>query len=104
MPGLYSNNSLVVWNGNSKSGSSSIIEFYQSLPGSSHRLFSFDCHPVQIASSATSVLVCCMGSVKFDGQSSEKRFSQDFVLTKTGEVWKVDSDCFRYIEHQVTTT
>lgn len=102
MSGLYSNNSLVVWNGNTKSGSPGITEFYQSLPGSNHRLSSFDCQPVQSASATTSVLVSCVGSVKFDGQPSEKRFSQDFLLTKEGEVWKVDSDCFRFIEHQFT--
>ena len=102
MSGLYSVNSLVVWNGNTKSGSAGITEFYQSLPGSSHRLLSFDCHPIQSASATASVLVSCMGTVQFDGQTSEKRFSQDFLLTKEGEVWKVASDCFRYTEHQFT--
>lgn len=101
MSGLYSSNSLVVWNGNTKSGSAGIVEFYQSLPGSNHRLLSFDCQPVQSTSVATSVLVSCKGSVKFDGQSSEKKFSQNFLLTKEGEVWKVGSDCFRFLDHQV---
>ena len=101
MSGLYSSKSLVIWNGNTKCGLDVIIEFYQSLPATNHRLFSFDCQPVQSTTAITSVLVSCKGSVKFDGQSSEKRFSQVFLLTKEGEVWKVGSDCFRFLDNQL---
>ena len=99
MSGLYSSKSVVIWNGNMKSGSSNIMEFYLSLPGSNHRLTTFDCQPVLSSSATTSVMVCCRGSVKFDGQPSEKLFSQNFLLSKEGEVWKVVSDCFRFSNH-----
>ena len=96
MSGLYSDNSLVVWNGNANSGAGNIMNFYQSLPGTVHRIFSFDCQPVLTSSST--VLISCKGAVKFDGQPSEQRFSQDFLLNKEGEVWKVGSDCFRFLD------
>ena len=97
MSGLYSDKSLVIWNGNTKSGAVDIMSFYQSLPGTNHHISSFDCQPVLTSSSA--VLVSCKGSVKFDGKpTEEQRFSQDFLLNKEGEVWKVGSDCFRFLD------
>lgn len=72
------------------------MSFYQSLPGTSHRVLSYDCQPV--LSSTSTVLISCKGMVKFDGETSERRFSQDFLLNKEGEVWKVGSDCFRFLD------
>lgn len=43
--GFYSETSFVVWNGHTKSGSADISTFYQSLPGTSHTLLSYDCQP-----------------------------------------------------------
>lgn len=74
------------------------MDFYQSLPGSNHRIVSFDCQPV-LPSSISTVLISCMGMVKFDGESAEKKFSQYFLLKKEGEVWKVGSDCFRFLDN-----
>ena len=96
MSGLYSDTSLVVWNGNTQSGAANIMAFYQSLPGSVHRVTCFDCQPV--LSSTSTVLISCRGFVQFDGESREKKFSQNFLLNKEGEVWKVGSDCFRFVD------
>jgi NTF2-related export protein 1/2 len=96
MSGLYSDTSLVIWNGNTQSGAANIMNFYQSLPGTVHRVQSLDCQP--ILSSVSTILITCMGMVKFDGEAAEKRFSQDFLLNKEGEVWKVGSDCFRFLD------
>lgn len=91
---------MVIWNGNTKCGASDIMNFYQSLPGTTHKVLSFDCQPMSSTSSigSSSVLVSCLGSVKFDGQTQEQRFSQNFLLNKEGAVWKVTSDCFRYVD------
>ena len=96
MSGLYSEASLVIWNGNAQSGVGRIVQFYQSLPGTTHKVMSLDCQPV--LSSSSTVLISCKGAVMFDGEDTEKRFSQDFLLNKEGEVWKVGSDCFRFID------
>lgn len=96
MSGFYSNASRVVWNGNTHSSAAKISDFYQSLPGSNHRVFSYDCQP--ILSAASTVLVSCKGVVKLDGEREERKFSQNFLLSKEGEVWKVASDCFRFVE------
>lgn len=97
--GFYSDTSFAVWNGHPKSGVAEISSFYQSLPGSEHRITSYDCQPIQDGQSQSSVLVACQGMVKFDGQESEELFSHNFILTKQGDVWKVASDCFRFLDH-----
>ena len=96
--GFYSESSLLVWNGHAKSGAVDITNFYQSLPGSEHALFTFDCQPVADDQGQTTVLIVCGGLVKFDGQDSEENFSQNFLLSKQGDVWKVGSDCFRFLD------
>ena len=99
--GFYSDTSFVVWNGHPKTGSTEIASFYQSLPGSQHSVSAFDCQPVQDGQDGqgqSSVLVVCQGTVKFDGQKEEELFSQNFILSKQGEVWKVGSDCFRFLD------
>lgn len=96
--GFYSDSSLLVWNGHTKSGVVDITNFYQSLPGSEHALLTFDCQPVADGQGQTTVLVVCGGLVKFDGQDNEENFSQNFLLSKQGEVWKVGSDCFRFLD------
>lgn len=46
----------------------------------------------------TTVLVVVEGLVKYDGHKIH-RFSQNFLLTaEGGTVWKVASDCFRFIQ------
>lgn len=88
----------MVWNGHPKTGSTDIATFYQSLPGSQHTVTAYDCQPIQDGQGQSSVLVVCQGLVKFDGQNNEDLFSQNFILTKQGDVWKVGSDCFRFLD------
>ena len=96
--GFYSDTSFVVWNGHPKTGSTEIASFYQSLPISEHRVTCFDAQPMQDGQGQSSVLVACHGMVKFDGQPREELFTQNFILTKQGDVWKVASDCFRFLD------
>ena len=44
--GFYSDTSMLVWNGHTKTGVADISAFYQSLPSTEHMVISFDCQPV----------------------------------------------------------
>ncbi|XP_068719163.1 NTF2-related export protein 1-like [Montipora capricornis] len=100
MSKLYSSDTTIVWNGNVvKGGSEVVTEFFNSLPATEHTLHTLDCQPVsdQAIPGQTTVLVVVEGLVKFDGHKAE-HFSQNFLLTaEGGTVWKVASDCFRFI-------
>ena len=69
-----------------------ISTFYQSLPTSEHSLLSYDCQPVMDGSQTgqSNVMVVCQGVVRYSGHGGEQtsNFSQNFLLTKQGEVWK----------------
>ena len=53
-------------------------------------------------SQGTTVMVNCEGAVSFEVQPGEQHneepFSQNFLLVKQGDVWKVSSDCFRFLD------
>ena len=44
---------------------------------------------------STTIAVFVSGTVEYE-DSKSKIFSQNFVLTAEGAVWKVVSDCFRF--------
>lgn len=44
-------------------------------------------------------MVVCDGYVLYDEVEKEESFSQRFLLSKQGDVWKVSNDCFRLIDH-----
>lgn len=46
MSHFYSDDSMMLWNGNAYTGSSDINSFYQTLPPTEHVLLSVDCQPV----------------------------------------------------------
>lgn len=46
----------------------------------------------------TTVLVCCEGIVGYDEHSNEQSFTQNFLLIKQSDVWKIGSDCFRFLD------
>jgi len=79
-----------------------ISTFYQSLPTSEHSLLSYDCQPVMDGSQTgqSNVMVVCQGVVRYSGHGGEQtaNFSQNFLLTKQGEVWKIGSDCCRFLD------
>lgn len=93
---LYSESSSLVWNGNHVKGSEKLNEFFGSLPTSEHTIYSMDCQPVSERATPgnTTIAVFVGGTVEYEGSKS-KTFSQNFVLTAQGKVWKVSSDCFR---------
>ncbi|XP_031572588.1 NTF2-related export protein 1-like [Actinia tenebrosa] len=100
MSKFYSANATVLWNGNVVKGEpDKLMDFFTNLPSSQHTLHSLDCQPVtdQAIPGHKTILVIAEGSVKYDGHKVEN-FSQNFLLTVEGTVWKVASDCFRYIE------
>ena len=45
----------------------------------------------------TSILVVTEGRVKYDGHEDES-FSENFLLAEQSGVWKIVSDCFRFID------
>lgn len=98
--GFYSEGSVVVWNGNHVVGASNITSLYQSFPGSEHKVHCLDCQPVTTGDvqSQRTVLVACQGEVKYDDTNSIRSFTHNFILVKQGEVWKVASDCFRFLD------
>ena len=117
MSHFYSDDSVVLWNGNAYTGSSSITSFYQALPSSEHVLHSVDCQPVsgklykfqnarfkisslEVTGEQSTVIVTCEGEVKYEESNSQwEIFSHHFVLKKIGDVWKIVNDTFRVIPH-----
>ena len=93
---LYSDSSSLVWNGHHIKGSDKLNEFFVSLPTTVHNIYSMDCQPVseRAVPGSTSIAVFVSGTVGYE-DSKPKVFSQNFVLTAEGKVWKVVSDCFR---------
>ena len=46
---------------------------------------------------ATAVLVSAEGQVKYETEKKSHGFTQQFVLLQQDGVWKIASDCFRFI-------
>ncbi len=95
--GFYYEGSVAVWNGNNVVGATNITNMYQSFPGTDHVVHCLDCQPVATGDTRT-VLVACQGEVKYDGDDRVRPFTQTFMLIKHGEVWKVASDCLRFLD------
>lgn len=97
---LYTDRSMVVWNGNGYHGASKINEFFVNLPISVHKLTSIDCQPVnQVAiPNTTSIIVVCEGTVCYGDEKKHRPFTQNFLLVSENNQWKIISDCFRFID------
>lgn len=81
-------------------GPEDIQKFYQEkLPPSSHQIYTFDAQPVldEFVGGQKTVAVHVGGSVKF-GVERPRPFQQNFLLTASGDFWKVATDVFRYQE------
>ncbi|XP_028405130.1 NTF2-related export protein 1-like [Dendronephthya gigantea] len=93
---LYSDTSSLVWNGHHIKGSDKLNEFLVSLPTTVHNIYSMDCQPVpeKAVPGGRTIAVFVSGNVEYE-DTKAKIFSQNFVLTAEGKVWKVVSDCFR---------
>ena len=81
-------------------GPEDIQKFYQEkLPPSSHQIYSYDAQPVmdEFVGGQKTVVVHVGGSVKY-GTERPRPFQQNFLLTASGDFWKVATDVFRYQE------
>jgi len=96
---LYTTSSTEIWNGNPHQGETKILEFINNLPPSEHVIHSLDCQPVLeiVTPGRTTVLVTVEGTVSFNNEKP-RYFNQNFMLTAVDNVWKIASDCFRYID------
>ncbi|XP_065063660.1 NTF2-related export protein 2-like [Rhopilema esculentum] len=96
---LYTASSVLIWNGNPNHGETKIIEFVTNLPNTKHIIQSLDCQPILdvVTPNQTTILVTAEGTVSF-GDGRPEYFNQNFMLTALDNVWKIASDCFRYID------
>ena len=55
-------------------------------------------HTDQAVPGQTTIMVVVEGTISYEGHKA-RSFSQNFILTaEGGTVWKVASDCFRFID------
>ena len=81
------------------SGPEDIQKFYlDKVPVTSHTIHSYDAQPVlgEFVGGQKTVMVHVGGTVKFGNEHKGKPFQQNFLLTASGEFWKVATDVFRY--------
>lgn len=69
------------------------------MPVTSHQVYSYDAQPVlnEFVGGQKTVMVHVGGSVKF-ASDKPKPFQQNFLLTASGDFWKVATDVFRHQE------
>ncbi|KAJ8298165.1 hypothetical protein KUTeg_024696 [Tegillarca granosa] len=93
---LYLDTATLVWNGNCINGQTDIVNFYQKLPTTEHKLESLDCQPLpdEVSSGQMTIIVKTFGTVKYQNRKP-KLFHQSFMLTSQNNVWKIVSDNFR---------
>ncbi|KAK7479224.1 hypothetical protein BaRGS_00029568 [Batillaria attramentaria] len=96
---LYLDSATMIWNGHAVSGKDEIVKFLEDLPTAEHTLTSLDSHPLiePVVTDQTSIMVTVFGKVDYR-DSKPKSFYQTFILTSQGNVWKIVSDTFRFLE------
>ena len=89
LPRFFSPSAVVVWEGNSVTGSAQLTHLFSVLPPTKHTLTSIDCHPLTpptpatAASAPQSLLVSVSGTVVYGLDSGGVRgFFHSFVLEK----------------------
>ncbi|KAL7063370.1 hypothetical protein AAHC03_0181 [Spirometra sp. Aus1] len=99
LPGFYTENAILLWNGNRVESRSEVVAYWTKLPRSQTNLHTLSAQPIQKAISGGSslVMVNVFGTIKFDGNPS-KTFSETFFLIQESNLWRVQSDTFRFIE------
>ena len=97
---LYTDHSLVVWNGNSCRGAEQINLFYINHPATEHQVTAMDSQPINKVAThdRTAILVTCEGKVKFEHEKEWRYFSQNFLLMSENTTWKIISDSYRFID------
>ena len=70
------------------------------MPATSHHVHSYDAQPVldEFVGGQKTVMVHVGGTVKLGGDQRPKPFQQNFLLTASGDFWKVATDVFRHQE------
>uniref|UniRef100_A0A914V2N7 NTF2-related export protein n=1 Tax=Plectus sambesii TaxID=2011161 RepID=A0A914V2N7_9BILA len=95
---MYTDSASLVWNGEAVVGRDNIATFLDNLPDSEHSLKSLDSQTVndQIMNGQKTMLLLSAGTVMYSGR--QRSFSQTIILVNEGEVWKIASDRFRFID------
>eukprot|EP01129_Flabellula_baltica_P015085 TRINITY_DN7457_c0_g1_i1.p1 TRINITY_DN7457_c0_g1~~TRINITY_DN7457_c0_g1_i1.p1 ORF type:complete len:137 (-),score=29.14 TRINITY_DN7457_c0_g1_i1:47-403(-) len=88
--GLYSDNSMLTFEGDQIGGSSGIMEKLTGLPACQHRIVNIDCQPCP----ADGVLVFVSGDLLVD--ENPLKFSQVFNLQPANGSYYVLNDLFRF--------
>ncbi|XP_064478695.1 NTF2-related export protein 2-like [Ornithodoros turicata] len=96
---LFLENATVLWNGNVFNNKADIGKFYESLPACEAQLICVDSQPIwnEFVQGQTTIHVAAVGQVKYTGKSWTP-FTESFVLTAQGTVWKLVVDTFRFQE------
>ncbi|EEC12365.1 putative p15-2B protein [Ixodes scapularis] len=96
---LFLDTANVLWNGNAYSGKADIGKFYEGLPTCETDLAACDSQPIRddFVQGQTTIHVIAAGRIKFSGKRWTP-FSESFLLTAQGTVWKIVVDTFRFQE------
>ncbi|KAJ1327331.1 hypothetical protein BSLG_010673 [Batrachochytrium salamandrivorans] len=96
---LYSDSSVLVWNGNPVQGATNIAQTYLSFPITDHEVLSYDCQPM-ISHESSDIIISISGNVRFGDEQRTKLFHQTFVLRPKAESkgnYFVVSDTLRFV-------
>ncbi|XP_025087109.1 NTF2-related export protein 2-like isoform X2 [Pomacea canaliculata] len=96
---LYMDTATLLWNGNAISNKDAILKFLEDLPTSEHTLTTLDSQPLvePVIDGQTSIMVTVFGKACYQ-DTKAKGFFQTFILTSQGNVWKIVSDTYRFLE------
>ncbi|KAH8029679.1 hypothetical protein HPB51_002701 [Rhipicephalus microplus] len=96
---LFLDTANLVWNGNPHGSKEAISKFYESLPSCETDLICADAQPfrAEFVQGQTTIHVVAAGQIKFSGKRWVP-YTESFVLTAQGNVWKIVADTFRFQE------
>ncbi|KAG5451936.1 NTF2- export protein 2 [Clonorchis sinensis] len=99
IPGFFMDTVVLLWNGNRVEGNDAVVQFLNKLPKCSTMLHSLSAQPVHksLSGDRLLVLVNVFGTIKFD-QHNTRQFSETFFLTQKDDLWRIQSDTFRFID------
>ncbi|CDS41337.1 NTF2 export protein 2 [Echinococcus multilocularis] len=100
LPTFFVESVTLIWNGNQVVGRQAVVDFLTTkLPKSQTTVHTISAQPVQkvLSGDNTVVMVNTLGSMKFEGNPT-KMFAETFFLIKDGNLWRIQSATFRFIE------
>eukprot|EP00761_Pharyngomonas_kirbyi_P014219 gb/GECH01014249.1/.p1 GENE.gb/GECH01014249.1/~~gb/GECH01014249.1/.p1 ORF type:complete len:138 (+),score=28.83 gb/GECH01014249.1/:1-414(+) len=98
---LYHQNADLIWNGTAYHGQQQILQFFSTLPPTSHAIKTINVQPL-LSEPTNSILVSVQGTVIYGGKDTElkqykRMFHQLFVLVSIGNgVYAIANDKFRW--------